>query len=242
MVDVALAHARAGRAVLPAHSVRADGRCTCGRLRCSSVGKHPRTLNGVHDATSDSKLIRSWWRCWLDANLALAAGEASCVDVLDVDPKHDGTATLARLEAEHGSIAPTWKARTGSGGEHQYFWHLPGMGNSAGRIGPGLDVRADGGIVLLPPSVNESGRYTWIVPPEEGPLASWPQWLAKLALSSRPRDDRSAGAVHVPSGPLPVPPGLLRYAEDGAGEGERTRSAPRARRPGTPSPSRRCST
>jgi hypothetical protein len=65
--DVALDHARAGRAVLPGHSVRADGGCTCGRPRCSSIGKHPRTLNGVHDATTNPEMIAAWWRCYPDA-------------------------------------------------------------------------------------------------------------------------------------------------------------------------------
>src|SRR5436305_111307 len=85
----ALAHARCGRAVLPCHTVR-NGCCTCGRPRCSSVAKHPRTLNGVHDATTNAKTIAAWWDCRPSANLALATGVASCVDVLDVDPKHDG--------------------------------------------------------------------------------------------------------------------------------------------------------
>jgi hypothetical protein len=96
MLDIALNHARLGRAVLPCHSVRA-GRCTCGRPRCSSAGKHPRTSNGVHDATTNPAQIAVWFRCYPAANLAVATGAVSCVDVLDVDPKHDGPGTLARL-------------------------------------------------------------------------------------------------------------------------------------------------
>jgi hypothetical protein len=222
LLSIALAHARAGRAILPAHSVRDDGRCTCGRRRCQWIGKHPRTEHGVHDATRKAETLSAWWDCWPDANLALATGEDSCVDVLDVDPEHDGPATLARLEAEHGTLPATWRARTGSGGEHIYFWHEPGMGNSVSRIGRGLDVRGEGGYVLLPPSLHRTGRrYSWIIPPDEGPPAGWPDWLAKLAMPQRPRDDHAAGATSAAAGPLPVPPGLLRYAEDGAPEGER---------------------
>src|SRR5207244_3115082 len=136
--------------------------------------------------------------------------------------KHDGASTLARLEAEHGAIPDTWRACTGSGGEHIYFWHQPGMGNSVGRVGQGLDVRGDGGYVLVPPSLHRSGcHYEWVTPPDQGHLASWPAWLAKLALPQRLRDDRQQGAVQVVAGPLPVPTALLRFAEQGAGEGER---------------------
>jgi hypothetical protein len=95
------------------------------------------------------------------------------------------------------------------------------MGNSNSRIGPGLDVRGDDGYVLLPPSLHKSDRrYEWITPPDESLLASWPEWLAKLALPSRLRDDQQAAAQAV-SGPLPVPSALLRYAAGGAPEGER---------------------
>jgi hypothetical protein len=190
------------------------------------VGKHPRYQpgvieHGVKDATRKAETITAWWTRWPDANIALATGTVSCVDVLDVDPKHDGPATLARLEAEHGALPPTWRARTGSGGEHLYFWHQTGMGNSTSRIGRGLDVRGDDGYVLLPPSLHKSDRrYEWITPPDENPLAAWPSWLAKLALPSRPRDDQQQGAVQVISGPLPVPLALLRYAEDGAPRGQ----------------------
>jgi hypothetical protein len=52
---------------------------------------------------------------------------------------------------------------TGGGGLHLYFRH-PGfeIRNSAGALGPGLDLRGDGGYIIAPPSLHASGnRYVW---------------------------------------------------------------------------------
>lgn len=47
---------------------------------------------------------------------------------------------------------------------HFFFEYPHGVEirNSAGKLGPGLDVRGEGGYVLLPPSVHAtSRRYEW---------------------------------------------------------------------------------
>ena len=56
------------------------------------------------------------------------------------------------------------RVRTGSGGWHLYFAHPGGqIRNSAGTaLGPGFDVRGDGGYVIAPPSRHVSGgTYQW---------------------------------------------------------------------------------
>ena len=73
---------------------------------------------------------------------------------------------------------------TGGGGEHVLFRNVPGLKNSAGRIAEGLDVRSDGGYIVVAPSIHASGRrYTWSVDhhPSDVVVAEAPAWLIGLA-------------------------------------------------------------
>jgi hypothetical protein len=187
-LEAALWLANRGLPVLPLHSVvpMAGGGyvCTCGRIECKSKGKHPHARlarNGLKDATTDELIIRHWWGCFDYANVGLTTGK---VVVLDVDTRHDGDVTLARLEAEHGSLPTTWRVVTGGGGEHIFFTTSTSIPNSAGMIGEGLDIRGTAGYVVAPPSLHESGRrYAWNVDfyPDHVPLAPIPDWLAAVA-------------------------------------------------------------
>jgi DNA-binding MarR family transcriptional regulator len=100
---------------------------------------------------------------------------------LDIDPRHGGAESLAALEREHGALPATVTVNTGGGGQHIYFRH-PGepIKNSAMRLGAGLDVKADAGYVVAPPSLHASGqRYEWQPGhgPDDLPLADLPGWL-----------------------------------------------------------------
>jgi hypothetical protein len=75
------------------------------------------------------------------------------------------------------------EAQTGSGGRHLLLKH-PGqrVPNSAGVLGPGLDVRGDGGYIVVPPSLHASGRrYSWdgALHPAHMKPAPMPLWLAE---------------------------------------------------------------
>jgi hypothetical protein len=173
--DAALEYAAAGLAVFPCHSPRGGG-CSCGRAECKDLAKHPRTLNGLKDATCDEATIREWWRRWPDANIAIATGAISGIVALDVDVPKGGAATLAALEHEHGKLPRTAQVLTGGGGYHYIFQH-PGIEirNSAGKLGAGLDFRGDGGYMIAPPSVHVSGRaYQWMRGIEQAPPAELP--------------------------------------------------------------------
>lgn len=134
--------------MVPVHSLRA-GHCTCPACAdCLRPGKHPRTTRSWQDATRDVATIAAWWRRWPATNVAVATGPSGLA-VLDVDPRHDGDASLADLAHQHGPLPVTPTAHTGGGGWHHYFAAPPGQViRSRAGVQPGLDVRAAGGYVV----------------------------------------------------------------------------------------------
>jgi hypothetical protein len=128
---------------------------------CKPGGKEPLTANGYLDASTDNSRITAWWNRWPEANIGMPTGERSGFWVLDVDKDRWGFGTLEALEAEHGALPPTYTVKTGRGGMHLYF-RYPTDGStirsSSGKLGMGLDVRGEGGYVLVPPSTTE-GAY-----------------------------------------------------------------------------------
>jgi hypothetical protein len=183
---VGLEYARRGFAVFPLHGIAPDRSCTCSVTQCKNQGKHPRTPNGLKDATKNLGQIERWWRMLANTNIGIVTGAASGIIVLDVDPRHGGDASLEALIAKCGKLPDTPIVLTGGGGWHYYFKH-PGPGvhvpNSSGQLGPGLDVRADGGYVVAPPSLHVSGQlYTWELSSriDEVPIAPAMDWLLEL--------------------------------------------------------------
>jgi hypothetical protein len=154
-------------------------------------GKEPLTRQGVKDATTDEATVRRWWAQWPRANLGVATGGVSGLVVLDVDPRSGGDESLHDLEARHGPLPETVTALMGGGGAHYYFAAPPGMVIRSRQLAPGLDLKAEGGYVVAPPSVHPSGRpYEWEVAhsPDEVPLAPLPDWLLELAQDGRSPD------------------------------------------------------
>jgi len=139
--------------------------------------------------------VKAWWQKWPNANVGIVTGEVSGVIVLDVDGP-EGEATL-RKEKLH--IPATVIAKTGGGGWHYLFKH-PGFPchNFAGKTGktilPHVDFRGDGGYIVAPPSLHESGNcYEWAISPREAALADPPEWL--FALIRRQAGFSSGGRV-----------------------------------------------
>jgi hypothetical protein len=122
--------------------------------------------------------------------VGILTGSASGVIALDIDPRHGGEASFAEMLTRTGGELPvTAEQKTGGGGRHFLFQH-PGFAirNSAGRLGPGIDVRGDGGYIVVPVSSHASGgRYEWLKHPNDGGLAEVPAWLlASLNVSTKP--------------------------------------------------------
>jgi hypothetical protein len=140
---------------------------------------------GCHDATREPAQVAKWWAQCPHANIGIATGAPSGFFALDVDLRHDGDKTLSALIQQHGPLPDTIVSLTGGGGRHLLFRHVTGVGNSASRLGAGLDVRGDGGYIVAPPSTHENGRiYAWDVnyAPDETAIAAAPAWLLARSL------------------------------------------------------------
>jgi hypothetical protein len=215
-LQIAKSYATAGFKILPLHTL-VDGQCTCGASVCHSPGKHPVIKNGVHGATTDAVVLEDWWHQAPDANIGIAAGDG--IVVVDIDPKHNGMATLSGWEAAHGPMPRTPTVKTGSGGRHYYF-RCPNdktIGNRT-AIGPGIDIRGTNGYVVAPPSLHASGqRYEWLTSLSE-PLATIPTWLCDYLEQSphTPRGGASGGLIMKVADSLEDLPD-----HPGAGEGTR---------------------
>jgi uncharacterized protein (DUF927 family) len=183
--------------VFPVHSVNAKGVCTCSAgANCTKrPGKHPRTKNGLSDATTDLQTIREWWKKWPSANVGVATGAGAGFFVVDVDPDKGGKKSLSDLERQHEKLPETKTALTGGGGLHHLFKH-PGIKikNSESELGPGLDVRGDGGYIVAAPSQHKSGKqYQWR---DGNPIVDAPGSL--IDLLTKPEDKAQAKATNGP--------------------------------------------
>ena len=167
MLGAACCYVLAGSPVFPLHTPltygpkTGEGRatCSCRSTGCTAQGKHPRTANGLKNATEDPDQIIEWWTKWPEANIGLATGVT--FDVLDLDG--DTAWDLYGLSTMAGEWANTQKVITGRG-RHIYVF-ATGHGNKASMIasGSGIDYRGRGGYVVAPPSVHylTGARYAW---------------------------------------------------------------------------------
>ncbi len=181
-LSAALDYAAKGWRVLPVAGI-ADAGCACGR-DCDSPAKHPLTHRGVHDASTDPVRIRRWWHRWPAANIGVATGAASGFAVVDVDPDSGGRRSLAKVRAAGRELPPTRMAFSGGGGFHLFYRldQATTVGNTVGRLPgiaeplPGIDLRGEGGYVVVAPSRHASGRhYRWSRRAVD--MAALPPWL-----------------------------------------------------------------
>lgn len=198
----ALRYARRGWAVFP-----------CG------PDKRPLVRTGFKAATRNHDQIKAWWTQWPTALIGCPTGRRNGLVILDVDVDPtkgvDGDSALGDLVAVHGALPASLETLTPRGGRHCLFAHPGADWNvpcSASQIGRGLDIRGDGGYVILAPSRLPDGRsYQWegSSDPDEGAtLAPMPNWLLALVAvpSDRPTTTVPAAPQVRPAGDGPTIP------------------------------------
>jgi hypothetical protein len=129
-------------------------------------------------ATRRPQTIDKWFPKGTNRNIGVRTGKG--LVVMDIDPGRGGEDSFAKLTERHGHPPKTAMSHTGSGGWHLLFRTRRKIGNRVDVL-PGIDVRGDGGLVVVPPSVHPvtEKRYAWVHHPSEG-IADLPDWLGKI--------------------------------------------------------------
>lgn len=180
IAEAAARYASKALPIFPLHWITSAGKCSCGGPDCRSPGKHPLTIKGVKDASADAAMVANWWQRWPEANIGLAMGPTSGLFAVDIDPRNGGDVTLEDLEREHGRFPDTLIADTGGGGTH-YLFRFDQARRLPGKLGKGIDIKGDGGYIVVEPSNHASGgRYQWRAeadPLEGAEAAQAPAWI-----------------------------------------------------------------
>jgi hypothetical protein len=208
--EQALAYARdRGWPVFPTRLVRRPN---------GGIDKIPCIKEWPTTASRDPDQIRAWWRRWPDAVISIPTGLPSGIIILDIDVKdgRNGFDTLADLG--RAILPDTPISHTPSGGVHVWFARTDvEIRNSAGAkgLGTGLDIRGDGGQVVLP---SPDSGYWWDphLTYDTVALLPAPAWLGH-----RPRKESSPASANShrrfdPRAFLDEACRRIRYAPDGS--------------------------
>lgn len=182
MLEYALHYAQLGWSVIP-------------------VGKDKKPLlawASYQNKRASVEQIRAWWDQWPEANIGIVTGRVSNLVVIDIDDEEG----LQLLENKQPDILDsTLVCGTGGGGYHLYYRHpnrrkkIP----NGVRVLPGVDVRADGGYVIAPPSVHFTGNtYEWT---RKVPVSGAPTFLKRVLAGDTPsRLQELDWEINVPEG------------------------------------------
>jgi putative DNA primase/helicase len=181
LLTAAVRYASRGYPVFPCHHPTPSGGCSCGDVACGNIGKHPRTINGLKNATTDEDQVRAWWAKWPDANIGLRCGGQERLVILDVDDPDAATTLPAPLPATY----TTQTGRNGGSGRH-YWYRLPDgvtLTNSRGALPDKIDIRGDGGYVIAPPSLHATGERYRVA--ERRKIAELPAMIVQLTAAAK---------------------------------------------------------
>lgn len=178
------------------------------------------TCHGFYAATKNLLRLEAMLDAHPRCALAVRTGAASGVVVVDVDVKggRNGIESIKPWMRTYHDEFTTRHSITVSGGWHIWFKHpMDGtvIRNSVNRLGSGIDVRGDGGYVVVPPTVG----YAWPRTRQhvEALRGMSPELVSAIqGLTAKPRAVRSAYGMGEYEGPrLDQLTGAVRYASHG---------------------------
>lgn len=123
--------------------------------------------------------VENWFHTLTRAGVGVVTGKISNMVVLDVE-----SWCKTPIEEILKKYPTQLVARSGSGGYHLFYQYPTGVPRVSNRVGlfEGADLRADGGFIVLPPTIHPSGnRYQWV---KRGPLGAFPMALLDLEARS----------------------------------------------------------
>jgi hypothetical protein len=205
IASAAARYANASWPVHPLHDTTA-GHCSCRQgPDCRQPGKHPRTAEGFHNATTDPTAVARWWSRWPHANIGIATGPVSRLAVVDLDGPA-GAITWQLLVKHHADGARRTATATTPHGRHHWYRLPDGLAvpRSIRGLGDGVDLLGSDGYAIAPPSTitvcrkhrdaeaSCGTRYVWT--PDTRRLAPLPDWTAQCLNERRQHaiDRRSA--------------------------------------------------
>ena len=134
------------------------------------VGKDKKPLvkwEKFQDRKTTKEEIKDWLERSKTTGVGVITGAISGIVVVDVEAGGDTK-----------DLPPTVVSKTGGGGWHFFYKHPGRPVKNAVRIRDKMDVRGDGGFVVMPPSLHASGnRYEWLIAPEDAGFEELPQWI-----------------------------------------------------------------
>lgn len=136
-------------------------------------------LQYTHSRAS-KETITSWFTNLSGAGVGIVTGKVSNIIVLDVE-----STCPYPIEGILKKYPTQLISRSGSGGYHLFYQYPTNATKVANRVRifDGADLRADGGFIVLPPTMHSSGRrYEWV---SEGVPGRFP--AALLDLRSQPK-------------------------------------------------------
>jgi len=144
--------------------------------------------------------LEAWWQANPRANIGIATSAE--FSILDIDAKNGGLDTFAELEKQYGADAfqSPYRVRTGGGGLHIAFRSPPGT-RSRNPLLPGIDYKAEGGMIVAPYSKHRSGNFYCFEPPypkiDLSTLRSLPAELLASRTNVQPSVATSSGKIGV---------------------------------------------
>lgn len=141
----------------------------------------------------DIDQVKQWHSQWPDANWAVVCGQISNIVVLDIDGD-EGIASLEKYHPEMSTV-DTFIQKTPRG--HHLFFRHPGAGVvvKSFPILDKVDVKADGGYVVIHPSTIDDLSYSVV---NDIPMAKPPGWVVRGESARTPTAEESNDGVRKP--------------------------------------------